>query len=115
MKKDIVEYVSKCLTYQQVKVEHQVSSDLLNPIPIPQWKWDKITMDFVFDFLLTQKKHDSFTHFLLVRLDYSMDQLTKLYVNEIIRLYEIPLSVVSNRDPWFTSSFWKELQYALGT
>ena len=53
MKKDIVEYVFKCLTCQQVKVEHQVQSDLLNPIPIPQWKWDNITMDFVSGFPLT--------------------------------------------------------------
>ena len=35
MKKDIVEYVSKCLTCQQVKVEHQVRSGLLNPLPVP--------------------------------------------------------------------------------
>ena len=85
MKKDIAEYVSKCLTCQQVKVEHQVPSGLLNPIPIPQCKWDNITMDFVSGFPLTQKKHDSawvivdkFTksaHFLPVQLDYSMDRL----------------------------------------
>ena len=59
MKKDIVEYVSKCLTCQQVKDEHQVLSGLLNLIPIPQWKLDNITMDFVFGFPFTQKKHDS--------------------------------------------------------
>ena len=53
MKDDIAEYVSKCLTCQQVKVEHQVPSGLLNPIPIPQWKWDNITIDFVSDFPLT--------------------------------------------------------------
>ena len=53
MKKDIEEYVSKCLTYQQVKAEHQVSSGLLNLIPIPQWKWDNIIMDFVSGFPLT--------------------------------------------------------------
>ena len=40
MKKDIAEYVSKCLTCQQVKVKHQVSSGLLNPILIAQWRWD---------------------------------------------------------------------------
>ena len=50
MKMDISEYVSKCLTCQQVKVEHQVPSGLLNPLPIPQWKWDNITMDFVSGF-----------------------------------------------------------------
>ena len=58
MKDDIAEYESKCLTCQQVKVEHQVPSGLLNPIPIPQWKWDNITIDFVCDFPRTQKKHD---------------------------------------------------------
>ena len=59
MKREVTEYVSKCLTCQQVKAEHQVPSGLLNPIPIPQWKWDNITMDFVSGFPLTQRKHDS--------------------------------------------------------
>ena len=125
MKKDVTEYVSKCLTCQQVKVEHQVPSSLLNPLLIPQWKWDNITMDFVSGFPLTQKKHDSVwvivdkltksAHFLPVRLDYSMDRLAELYVNEIFRLHGILISIVSNRDPRFTSRFWKELQSALGT
>ena len=125
MKNDISKYVSKCLTCQQVKAEHQVPFGLLNPLPIPQWKWDNITMDFVSDFPLTQRKHDTVwvivdrltksAHFLLVRLDYSMDRLAKLYVSDIVRLHEIPLSIVSDRDPWFTSRFWKELQSAFGT
>ena len=54
-------------------------------------------------------------HFIPVRMDYSMDRLAKLYVEEIVRLHSVPLSVVSNRDPHFTSRFWKELQLALGT
>ena len=72
-------------------------------------------MDFVFGFPLTQRKHDAvwvtvnrFTksvHFLPVRLDYSMDRLAELYVSEIVRLHGIPLSIVSDRDPWFTSRF----------
>ena len=125
MKKDIAEYVSKCLTCQQVKAEHQVPFGLLNPIPVPQWKWDNITMDFVFGFPLTQRKHDSvwvivdrltkFAHFLQVRLNYSMNRLVELYVNEIVRLHRIPLSIVSDRDPRFTLRLWKELQSTLGT
>ena len=76
-------------------------------------------MDFVSGFPLTQRKHysvgvivDKLTksaHFLPVRLNYSMDRLAELYVNEIVRLHGIPLSIVSNRDSWFTSRFWKEL------
>ena len=115
MKKDIYEYVAKCLTCQQVKDEHQVPSGLLNPLPIPQWKWDNITMDFVSSFPLTQRKHDVIwvivdrltksAHFLPIRLDYSMDRLADLYVNEIVRLHGIPVSIVSDRDPRFTSRF----------
>ena len=54
-------------------------------------------------------------HFLPIRLDYSMDRLTDLYVNEIVRLHGIPVSIVSDHDPRFTSRFWKELQSAFGT
>ena len=125
MKRDVVEYVSKCLTCQQVKAEHQVPTGLLNPLPIPQWKWDNISMDFVSGFPLTQQKHDSVwvivdrltksAHFILVRMDYSMDRLAELYVDEIVQLHGVPLSIVSDRDPRFTSRFWKELQSTLGT
>ena len=82
-------------------------------------------MKFVSGFPLTQKKHDSvwvivdkltkFAHFLLVWLDYSMYQLARLFVNKIVRLHGIPLSIVSDRDPRFTSRFRKELQSTLGT
>ena len=125
MKKDISEYVSKCLTCQQVKAEHQVPSGLLNPLPIPQWKWDNITMDFVSGFPLTQRKHDlvwvivdrltKSSHLLPIRLDYSMDRLAELFVSEIVILHGIPLSIVSDCDPRFTSRFWKELQSDFGT
>ena len=82
-------------------------------------------MDFVFGLPLTQRKHDSelmivdrlikSAHFIPARIDYSMDRLAELYVDEIVQLHGVPLSIVSNRDPRFTSRFWKELQLALGT
>ena len=62
-----------------------------------------------------QRKHDSVRvivdrliksdHFILVRIDYSMDRLVELYVDEIVRLHGVPLSIVSDRDPRFTSRF----------
>ena len=54
-------------------------------------------------------------HFIPVRIDYSMNRLVELYVDEIVRLHGVPLSIVSDRDSRFTSRFWKELQSALGT
>ena len=125
MKTDVTEYVSKCLTCQQLKAKHQVPTGLLNPLPMPQWKWDNITMDFVSGLPLTQQKHDlvwvivdkltKSAHFIPVMMNYSMDRLAQLYVKEIVRLHGVPLSIVSDRDLRFTSRFWKELQSALGT
>ena len=99
MKRDVTEYVSKCLTCQQVQAKHQVPTGLLNPLPIPQWKWDNISMDFVSGFPLTQQKHDSIwvivdrltksAHFIPVRIDYLMDRLDELYVDEIVRFNDV--------------------------
>ena len=54
-------------------------------------------------------------HFKPVKMDYSMDRLAELYVKGIVRLHGVPLSIVLDRDPCFTSRFWKELQLTLAT
>ena len=59
MKRDVSYFVIKCMVCQRVKAEHQVPSGLLQPIRIPKWKWDRITMDFVVKLPLTGIKHDS--------------------------------------------------------
>ena len=48
MKREIAECVAKCLVCQQVKPERQRPGGLLRPLPIPEWKWEHITMDFLF-------------------------------------------------------------------
>ncbi|KAK8976607.1 hypothetical protein V6N11_057207 [Hibiscus sabdariffa] len=125
MKKDISDYVARCLTCQQVKAEHQHPSGLLQPIKIPEWKWERITMDFVTGLPLTPSKKDSVwvivdrltksAHFIPVRTNYPVDKLAKLYISEIVRLHGVPLSIISDRDPKFTSRFWQALHDALGT
>ncbi|KAK5819938.1 hypothetical protein PVK06_024973 [Gossypium arboreum] len=125
MKRDISDFVSRCLICQQVKAEHQVPSGLLQPITIPKWKWDRVTMDFVSGLPLSASKKDAVwvvvdrltksAHFVPVRTDFSMDKLAELYVSQIVRLHGVPISIVSDRDPRFTSRFWKKLQEALGT
>ena len=72
-------------------------------------------MDFVVVLPLTERKHDSVwvvvdrltksAHFLPVRTDYSLDKLAELYISEIVRLHEIPISIISYRDLRFTSRF----------
>ena len=82
-------------------------------------------MDFVSGLPLTPTKKDSVwvvvdrltksAHFIPVRTDYSLQKLAKLYVAEVVRLHGVPVSIISDRDPRFTSRFWKKLQVALGT
>jgi len=47
MKKDIAEFVYACLVCQKLKIEHQKPSGLMQPLFVPEWKWDSISMDFV--------------------------------------------------------------------
>lgn len=125
LKWDISEFVSKCLICQQVKAEHQVPFSSLQPVLIPEWKWDRVTIDFVSGLPLTPKKKDAIwvvvdrltksTHFIPVRMDYYMDKLAELYLSKIVRLHGVPLSIISYRDLRFTSRFQKKLQEALGT
>ncbi|KAL4272776.1 hypothetical protein GQ457_13G014740 [Hibiscus cannabinus] len=59
LKKDVAEFVSKCMVCQRVKAEHQFPSGLLQPFRIPEWKWERITMDFVTGLPMTPSKKDS--------------------------------------------------------
>ncbi|GKF48757.1 putative reverse transcriptase domain-containing protein, partial [Tanacetum coccineum] len=125
MKKDIAEYVSKCLTYLKVKVEHQRPPGLLKQPEVPVWKWEGIAMDFVTKLPRTSSGHDTIwvivdrltksAHFLRMHEDYKMDRLARLYLNEIVARHGVPISIISNRDSRFTSRFWQSTQEALGT
>ncbi|KAA3473644.1 reverse transcriptase [Gossypium australe] len=105
--------------------KHQLPLGLLQPIKIPLWKWERITMDFVSGLRLTPTRKDlvrvivdrltKSPHFIPVHIDYSLQRLAKLYVAEIVRLHGVPVSIISDRDPKFTSRFWKALHQALGT
>ena len=125
MKRDVTEYVARCLTYQQVKAEHQRPARLLQSLDIPEWKWEDITMDFMVGLPKIVGQHDSIwvivdrytksTHFLPVRMNYIVDQYADLYWREKVRLHGTPRSIVSDRDPIFSSKFWGSLQRAMGT
>ena len=63
MKKDIIEYISKCMKFQEEKVKNQHPTGLLQPFPVLEWKWEVISMDFITRLLLTVRQHDSMAWF----------------------------------------------------
>ena len=78
MKRDIVDFVAQCSNCQQVKCEHQRPGGRLQKMPNPEWKWERIAMDFVVGFPKTLGKFDSIwvivdkltksAHFILVKV-----------------------------------------------
>ena len=125
IKIEIVYGVNKCLTCQKVKAEHQRPNGLLQPLEILEWKWEQIAMDNVVGLPLTQGKHDVIwvmvdrltksSHFIPINERYSIDRLTNLYMKEIVVRHGVPVSIVSDRDPRFSSRFWRSFQECLGT
>jgi hypothetical protein len=77
-------------------------------------------MDFLVGLPRTQAGYDAIwvivdrlskaPHFIPIKVKYSLEKLTELYLQEIVRLHGVPESVVSDRDPRFTSRFWRSLQ-----
>ena len=125
MKRDIAEFVSKCATCQLVKVDHQRPAGLLQPLEVPVWMWESISMDFITGLPTSQRGYDSVwvivdrlskvAHFLPVRTDYTTGQYAQLFISEIVRLHGVPLNIVSDRDKIFVSRFWESFQEAMGT
>nr|GFC63120.1 retrotransposon protein, putative, Ty3-gypsy subclass [Tanacetum cinerariifolium] len=103
MKRDVAMFVSRCLICQQVKIEHQRASGLLQLLDIHVWKWDEISMDFVTGLPRTQRRHDDIwvvvdrltksAHFLPIRKDYSVSKLAETFQQEIVRFYGTPSAI----------------------
>ncbi|GJR52225.1 reverse transcriptase domain-containing protein [Tanacetum coccineum] len=125
MKKEIAIYVSKCLTCAKVKAEHQRPSGLLQQPEIPEWKWEKIAMDFITKLPRSSSGHDAIwvivdrltksAHFLEIQEDYNMEKLARLYIDEIFARHGVPTWIIYDRDGRFTSRFWQTMQKALRT
>lgn len=94
LKRDVADFVAKCEVCQQVKAENQRPGGLLQPLPIPEWKLDNISMDFITGLPKSPKGNDAIwvivdrltksAHFLAMKLTASMDKLAELYVGEIV-------------------------------
>ena len=86
-------------------------------MPIPEWKWERIALNFVVGLPRTMGKFDSIwvivdrltktAHVIPVKVTYNAEKLVKLYISEIVRLHGVPLSIISDRGTQFTSMFWR--------
>ena len=87
----------------------------MQPLPIPEWKWEKITMNFVMKLPRTPRGHNAIwvivdrltksAHFIPFRVGQSTEVLAERYMQEVVRLHGVPESIVSDKDNRFTSHY----------
>jgi len=114
MKKEIVVFVARCDNYCRVKAVH-MKAGLLEPLSIPGWKWEEVSMDFISGLPTSVKGYDSIwvivdrltkvSRFIPVRTDYRPHQYAELYFEHIVRQYGVPRTIISDHGPQFTALF----------
>jgi len=108
-----------------VKASHLKTAGMLQPLPIPSWKWEDIGMDFIVGLPRTSHGYDSIwvivdrltkaAHFFPVKTSFMAKQYAELYLTRIVCLYGVPKTIVSDRGSQFVLRFWKSLNEAMGT
>nr|ABA98765.1 retrotransposon protein, putative, Ty3-gypsy subclass [Oryza sativa Japonica Group] len=123
MRREIAGFVALCDVCQRVKAEHQRPIGLLQPLQIPEWKWEEIGMDFITGLPRTLSGHDSIwvvvdrltkvAHFIPMHTTYTGKRLAKLYLSRIMCLHGVPKKIVSDRGTLYgrkcrTPLFWDQ-------
>ena len=119
MKNELAEYIAKCFECQQVNTEHQDPAGLLQPLPIPSWKWEIISLDFITGLPRNQNLNDSImvvidklskaAHFIPVKTTYKAANIADIFMKQIFHLHGILKVIILDRDPKFTCNLWKSL------
>ena len=113
-----------CATCQQYKSEHLHLAGLLHPLPIPSVVWADIGLDFVEALprvhgktviLSVVDRFSKYCHFIPLAHPYTAESVAQAFFTDIVRLHGVPQSIVSDRDPVFTSSFSSEIMRLIGT
>lgn len=124
MKAAVKEYVRTCCVCQQAKPERVLPPGLLQPLPIPSGPWEMATMDFIDGLpqsrqynciMVVVDKLSKYAHFIPLTHPYTASKVADLFMDTIYRLHGMPLSLVSDRDPVFTSKFWRTVFQSTGT
>ena len=115
LKVDIAMFIAKCQECRLVKAEHQHLVGLLHPLPIPEWKWAVISMEFITSLPKSKKKNyyifvvidklSKAAHFILVKSTYKDANIADIFLKEIFRLHGIPKVIILDRYVKFTGNF----------
>jgi hypothetical protein len=125
MKCEVARYVSECDTYRKVKADYIKPGGLLQPLSIPEWKWDNISMDFIMGIPTTAHKFDLIwvivdrlsksAHFIPVNTNYRVQKYVEIYIAHVLCLHGVPKMIISDRGSQFVARYWEQLFASLET
>ena len=124
LRDDVEQYVKSCVTCQQNRTQFRKEAGLLRPLPIPTKCWESVSMDFR-THLLESKGFDSImvvvdrvskmAHFVPTRDTATAQEVGRLYFDKVVKHHGMQKRIISDREPKFTSRFWRALWKKLGT
>jgi RNase H-like domain found in reverse transcriptase/Reverse transcriptase (RNA-dependent DNA polymerase)/Integrase zinc binding domain/Retroviral aspartyl protease/Ty3 transposon capsid-like protein/Integrase core domain/Chromo (CHRromatin Organisation MOdifier) domain len=123
LKNDVLQHVQRCDTCQLNKGENISSPGLLEPIPIPTGAWEVLTMDFVCGLprsegkdviMVVIDKFIKYCHLIALTHPLSATTVAECFLNTVYKLHGLPSKIITDRDPIFTSHFWKDLMQRIG-
>jgi hypothetical protein len=125
IKREIAKYVSECDTYRKVKADHLRPAGNLQPLSIPEWKWENICTDFIAGLPRTLRGYNSIwvivdrltksAHFIPVSTTYRVRQHAELYISHNVRYHGILKIIISDRGYIFVARFSEQLHECLCT
>jgi hypothetical protein len=125
-KHEVQQFIQSCVQCASNKSSNQAPAGLLQPLEVPQKRWEHVSLDFIGPLPLTLQtqydmifvvvdKFSKMVHLLPCKSTITAAQTAQLFFREVVRHHGIPSAIISDRDPRFTSKFWKELWKLLGT
>lgn len=120
----VLDYVAHCSICQQAKSERVRYPGLLQPLPVPDFAWQVVTLDFIEGLpsshghnciLVVVDKFSKYAHFLPLSHPFTALKVAMLYMENVFKLHGLPEAIVSDRDKVFTSNLWQELFRLAGT
>jgi hypothetical protein len=122
LKQQVVDFIKQCPTCQLNKPEHCKYPGLLQPLPVPDFAWTHISMDFVEGPLSENKdmilvivdRFTKYAHFISMKHPITVKTVAKAFSEHIFKLHGLPTVMVTDRDRIFTSGLWQDLFKSLG-